>query len=84
MSFLTFEKRYFEWPEILGLQSVFLIGIFSPIFLLLSSHYQAVKAAEPGDRETLNPQLKKLSLTVLAMVLLYAFLAFFILDFFGH
>jgi 1,4-dihydroxy-2-naphthoate octaprenyltransferase len=84
MSFLTFEKRYFEWPEILGLQSIFLIGIFSPIFLLLSSHYHAVKAAEPGDRETLNPQLKKLSLTVLAMVLLYVFLAFFILDFFGH
>lgn len=84
MSFLTFEKRYFEWPEILGLQSIFLIGIFSPIFLLLSSHYHAVKAAEPGDRETLNPQLKKLSLTVLAMILLYVFLAFFILDFFGH
>jgi hypothetical protein len=47
---------------------------------LLSSHYQAVKLAEPGDREALNPQLKKLSLTVLAMVLLYGLLAFFIFD----
>jgi hypothetical protein len=80
MSFVTFEKRYFEWPELLGVQSIFLFGIFSPIFLLLSSHYQAVKLAEPGDREALNPQLKKLSLTVLAMVLLYGLLAFFIFD----
>ncbi|NBX87590.1 MAG: 1,4-dihydroxy-2-naphthoate octaprenyltransferase [Bacteroidetes bacterium] len=80
-SFLIFEKRYFQWPEILGLQSVFLIGIFSPTFLLLSSHFRSVKAAEPGDRETLNPQLKKLSLTILSMVLLYGFLALFILDF---
>jgi 1,4-dihydroxy-2-naphthoate octaprenyltransferase len=80
MSFVTFEKRYFEWPELLGVQSIFLFGIFSPIFLLLSSHYQAVKSAEPGDREALNPQLKKLSLTVLAMVLLYGLLAFFIFD----
>lgn len=84
LSFLTFEKRYFKWPEILGFQSVFLVVIFSPIILLLSSHYRAVKAAEPGDQVTLNPQLKKLSLTVLALVLLYGFLAFFILDFFGN
>lgn len=80
-SFLLFEKRYFEWPAIMGFQSIFLIGIFSPTFLLLSSHFQSVKGAEPGDRETLNPQLKKLSLTILAMVLLYGFLALFILDF---
>ena len=83
MSFLIFEKRFFEWSEILGFQSVFLIGSFSPIFLLLSNHYHAVKAAKPGDRETLNPQLKNLSLTVLAVVVLYGLLAFFILDLFG-
>lgn len=80
-SFLLFEKRYFEWPEILGLPSIFLIGIFSPTFLLLSSHYRSVKSAEPGDRETLNPQLKKLSLSILAMVILYGFLSFFIVGY---
>lgn len=82
-SLLTFEKRYFEWPNLLGSQTLFLLGVFSPIFLQLSSHYQSVKSANPGDREILNRQLKKLSLTILAMVLLYAALTFLIIDFLG-
>lgn len=82
-SLLTFEKRYFEWPNFWGSQTFFLLGVFSPIFIQLSSHYQSVKSAKPGDRETLNGQLKKLSLTILAMVVLYAALTFLIIDFLG-
>lgn len=82
-SLLIFEKRYFEWPELLGSQSIFLLGIFSPVFIQLSSHFQGVKAANPGDRELLNKQLKKLSLTILAMVLIYALMTFLIIDFLG-
>jgi len=51
--------------------------------LLLIGHYQKVKSAKPGDREDLNLQLKKLSLTILAMVVVYALLSFFIVDFLG-
>lgn len=82
-SLLTFEKRYFEWPNFWGSQTFFLLGVFSPIFIQLSSHYQSVKTAKPGDREALNGQLKKLSLSILAMVLLYAALTFLIIDFLG-
>lgn len=82
-SLLTFEKRYFEWTTMWGSQTVFMLGIFSPIFIQLSSHYQKVKCTKPGDRETLNLQLKKLSLTILAMVVVYALLSFFIIDFLG-
>jgi hypothetical protein len=66
-----------------GSQSVFMLGVVSPIFIQLSSHYQKVKSAKPGDREDLNLQLKKLSLTILAMVVVYALLSFFIVDFLG-
>lgn len=82
-SLLTFEKRYFEWPSFWGSQTFFLLGVFAPIFIQLSSHYQTVKSAKPGDREILNAQLKKLSLTILAMVLLYAALGYLIIDFLG-
>jgi 1,4-dihydroxy-2-naphthoate octaprenyltransferase len=82
-SFLIFEKRYFEWPSMMGAQTFFLIGVFTPIFLQLSSHYQAVKNAEPGQREILNQQLKKLSISILVLVLIYAFLAYFVIDFLG-
>ena len=82
-SFLVFEKRYFEWPSMMGAQTFFLIGVFTPVFLQLSSHYQAVKNAEPGQRETLNQQLKKLSISILVLVLIYAFLAYFVIDFLG-
>lgn len=82
-SFLTFEKRYFEWPTYFGAQTVFLIGIFSPVFIQLSSHYFTMKNTEPGNREVLNPQLKKLSLTILAMVVTYVLLSFIVIDFLG-
>lgn len=82
-SFLVFEKRYFEWPSMMGAQTFFLIGVFTPVFLQLSSHYQAVKSAEPGQREILNQQLKKLSISILVLVLIYAFLAYFVIDFLG-
>ena len=82
-SFLVFEKRYFEWPSMMGAQTFFLIGVFTPVFLQLSSHNQAVKNAEPGQRETLNQQLKKLSISILVLVLIYAFLAYFVIDFLG-
>ena len=82
-SFLVFEKRYFEWPSIKGAQTFFLIGVFTPVFLQLSSHYQAVKNSEPGQREILNQQLKKLSISILVLVLIYAFLAYFVIDFLG-
>jgi K+-transporting ATPase A subunit len=64
-------------------QTFFLLGVFSPIFMQLSSHYQTVKSSQPGDRETLNKQLKKLSLTILLLVVLYALLTFFIIDVLG-
>lgn len=83
VSLLTFEKRYFEWTSMLGPQTVFLLGVFSPIFIQLSSHYQKVKSTKPGDRDALNLQLKKLSLTILTMVVLYATLSFVIIDFLG-
>lgn len=82
-SLLIFEKRYFEWPALLGSQSIFLLGIFAPIFIQLSSHFQGVKAANPGNREVLNLQLKKLSLTILALVVLYSLMTFLIIDFVG-
>lgn len=82
-SFLVFEKRYFEWPSMMGAQTFFLIGVFTPVFLQLSSHYQSVKNAEPGQREILNQQLKKLSISILVLVLIYAFLAYFVIDFLG-
>jgi 1,4-dihydroxy-2-naphthoate polyprenyltransferase len=82
-SFWVFEKRYFEWPSMMGAQTFFLIGVFTPVFLQLSSHYQAVKNSEPGQREILNQQLKKLSISILVLVLIYAFLAYFVIDFLG-
>lgn len=81
ISLIVFEKRYFERTTLLGSQTLFLLGVFAPIFMQLSSHYQQMKSLTPGDRNALNPQLKKLSLTILFMVLLYVALSCLLIDF---
>lgn len=84
ISFIEWEKHFFQWEMIKAADATFLIGIFSPIFISLSSHFNSLKQLNPGDSEPLNNQLKKLSIIILATVLLYLFLTFFIYDFLGN
>lgn len=73
------QMREFFGLEALGSgESALVFGLFVPIALLLAQHFSAMKRMMPGDREGLNPQLKKLALTTLLAVLVYSLLAIYV------
>lgn len=45
--------------------------VFSPVFILLAGHISVLSRIEKSDRMQFNSQLKKLSLTILLLVLIY-------------
>ena len=55
-----------------------IFGVFSPVAILLSQHFSDLKRLKPGDRENINPQLKKLSLSTLLFVVLFGVLGMFV------
>jgi 1,4-dihydroxy-2-naphthoate octaprenyltransferase len=57
-----------------------LFGVLSPSAILISQHFSDMRRLLPGDRENINPQLKKLSLSILLLVILYGIMAGFILS----
>lgn len=57
-----------------------LFGVLSPSAILISQHFSDLRRLLPGDRENINPQLKKLSLSILLLVILYGIMAAFILS----
>ncbi len=62
----------------LYLEMLMIFGTFTPAAVLLASHYSSLIRIEPGNRELLNQQLKKLSLSILLTVLIYIFMVYFV------
>jgi len=71
---LTATKSYLEM--------LMIFGTFTPAAVLLASHYSSLIRIEPGNRELLNQQLKKLSLSILFTVFIYAFMVWYVGNFF--
>ena len=71
---LTATKSYLEM--------LMIFGTFTPAAVLLASHYSSLIRIEPGNREMLNQQLKKLSLSILFTVFIYAFMVWYVGNFF--
>lgn len=63
------------------LEMLLIFGTFTPAAVLLASHYSTVIRIEPGNRELLNQQLKKLSLSILLTVFIYAFMVWYVGSF---
>ncbi|PHX91939.1 MAG: 1,4-dihydroxy-2-naphthoate octaprenyltransferase [Flavobacteriales bacterium] len=82
-SFLVFERTHFGYSGLPPVASIFLLGVFSPVFALLSQHYRVLSETLPGNRITLNKELKKLSLVVLLAIIIYCTMAWFVIDFMG-
>lgn len=62
------------------LEMLMIFGTFTPSAVLLASHYSSLIRIEPGNRDLLNQQLKKLSISILITVLIYIFMVFFVGD----
>lgn len=83
-SMLNYLNQIFKLNESNTSVEMFMVfGIFSPAAILLSSHFTDLRRLEPGDREKINPQLKKLSLTILLLVVIYSSLVWYLTDFIG-
>jgi 1,4-dihydroxy-2-naphthoate octaprenyltransferase len=71
-------REFFQVPALGSGESALVFGLFVPIALLLAQHFSAVKRCQPGDREALNAQLKKLAISTLLAVILYSLLALYV------
>lgn len=59
-----------------------LFGIFSPSAVFMSRYYSEMRELKPGDREGLNLQLKRVSMTVLLLCLVHLALSFYVTSMF--
>ncbi len=82
-SFLWFEHIHFGYSGLPKVASIFLLGVFSPVFALLSQHYRILSETLPGNPIILNKELKNLSLIILLAMVIYCTMAWFIIDFVG-
>ncbi len=69
--FLSFGIYLYQLLSISGanyyIEMFLLFGVFSPSAVYLSRYYSEMRELKPGDREGLNLQLKRVSLTVLLL-----------------
>ena len=83
-SMLNYINEIFKLSETNTSLEIFMVfGIFSPAAILLSSHFTDLRRLEPGNREMINPQLKKLSLTILLLILIYCSFVWYLLNIIG-
>lgn len=59
-----------------------LFGIFSPSAVFLSRYYSEMRGLKPGDRDALNMQLKRVSLTILILCGIHFGLSFYVTSLF--
>jgi len=59
-----------------------LFGVFSPSAVFLSRYYSEMRSLSPGDREGLNLQLKRVSLTVFLLCFVHFGLSFYVTSMF--
>jgi 1,4-dihydroxy-2-naphthoate octaprenyltransferase len=59
------------------LEYLMTVVVFSPMVFLFSAHTSAIKNADKTDRIVFNVQLKRLSLSILFLVLLYGVVCYF-------
>lgn len=84
LSILNYLNEIFKLNDsTTSLEKFMVFGIFSPIAILLASHFTDLRRLEPGNRELINPQLKKLSLSILLFVLLYGFFVWYLINIIG-
>jgi len=80
-SAMLFINRLFNYGILIYSPEMFwVLGIFAPSAILLSRHFSELRDLKPGDRLKLNPQLKKLSLTILLTILIYILLSFWVFE----
>ncbi len=77
ISLVILQHDYFQWSQWIKPDIAYTLGLFFPFVGVLNHQYVQLKSLEPGDREGINPLLKKLSLTILALVIAYSLLVFF-------
>ena len=59
-----------------------LFGVFSPSAIFLSRYYSEMRELKPGDRDGLNLQLKRVSLTILLLCVVHFSLSFYVSSLF--
>jgi len=79
-SFVLFQFKYFRWDNWLKSEIAYSFGLFFPIIAFVGQQFSALKKTIPGDRELINPLLKRLSLTIFATAILFCFLVGFIVS----
>lgn len=80
VSFVIFQFEYFHWQSWFKAEMAYSFGLFFPIVALINQQYIELKSLQPGQRELINPLLKKLSLTIFSACLLYSILVSFIVS----
>ncbi len=81
LSFYHYLNQMFKLVESNSmLETVMIFGTFTPGAVLLASHYSVLIRIEPGNRELLNQQLKKLSLSILLTVIIYCIMVWYFTD----
>ncbi|MFM1792022.1 MAG: hypothetical protein RLZZ252_376 [Bacteroidota bacterium] len=77
-SLVIIQHDYLQWGTWLRPDFAYTFGLFFPFFGAFSQQFRALKSSEPGDRETINPLLKKLSLSIFALAIVFCFIVSFI------
>lgn len=81
LSFYHYLNQMFKLIETNSmLETLMIFGTFTPAAVLLASHYSSLIRIEPGNRELLNQQLKKLSLSILLTVIIYSIMVWYFTD----
>lgn len=76
-----FINRLFNYGAIIySYDMLWIFGTFAPTMILMSRHFSEFRMLQPGNREALNPQLKKLSLTILFTILTFVGLAIWVFS----
>ncbi len=77
-SLVIIQHDYLQWETWLRPDFAYTFGLFFPFFGTFSQQFRSLKSSEPGDRETINPLLKKLSISIFALVVVFCFIVSFI------
>ncbi len=76
-----FINRIFNYGVLIYSPEMFwVLGVFAPVAILMARHFSELKELKPGNRDGLNPQLKKLSLTILLTVVIFVSLSFWVFE----
>ncbi len=64
------------------IEMLLLFGVFSPSAVFLSRYYSEMRTLKPGERDALNLQLKRVSLTILILCVIHFGLSFYVTSLF--